>query len=195
MPQYRLKEHLLEPNWVSLLFTATIIASAIAYIATIVVYAKKGIDGVHDNVYDPIGYVGEWVGGPVFLLGLVLALIKRTRKIGGVIIYLNAAIGFIALGILAFVITETLGSKSWAVVGAVVGAASLGYGMFAVSVVVLAIRGQWLFAALFLFGALFLRWVCKAARRLMYHDLIAANNALPFNPAFVDEPESNSTTG
>jgi len=194
MPQYRLKEHLLEPNWVSLLRVATFIATAIAFVATLVVYAKKGIDGVNDNVYNPMLYLGEWVGGPVFLLGLVFAFIKRTKKIGGVIIYLNAAIGLIDLGILAFIITATFASR-WAVVGAVAGTVSLGYGMFAVGIVALAIQRQWLFAALILFGALFLRWVCKAATRLMYHDLIAANNALPFNPAFVDDPEPPSTTG
>ena len=194
MPQYRLKEHLLEPNWVSLLRVATFAATAIAYVATLVVYAKKGIDGVNDNVYNPILYVGEWVGGPVFLLGLIFAFIKRTKKVGGVIIYLNGAIGLIALGILAFMVTGAMSSR-WAVIGAVAGTVSLGYGMFAVSVLALAIQRQWLLAALFLFGALFLRWVCKAATRLMYHDLIAANNELPFNPAFVDEPESHSTTG
>src|SRR2546425_4886500 len=180
MAQYRLKEHLLEPDWVSLLRAATFIANSIIYIVALVVYAKKGIDGVHDYVYDPILNAGQWVGGPVFLLGLVFAFIRRTKKIGGIIIYLNAAIGLIALGILAFVITETFAGR-WAVIGAVSGTVSLGYGMFAVSVVALAIQRQWLFAALFLFGALFLRWVSKAARRLMYHDLIAANNALPFN--------------
>ena len=195
MRQYRVKEHLLEPGWVSLLRLVTFIATAIVYIVTIVVYWKNGIDAIHDRVYDPLLAAAQWVGGPVFLLGLVFAFIRPTKKIGGVIIYVNAAFGLIAFGILAFVMTDNFGGRTWALIGGVAGIVSLGYATFAVACVALLIKGQWLFAAIFLFGALFLRWVSKAATRLMYHDLIAANNALPFHPAFVDSSEPDSTTG
>ncbi len=102
-------------------------------------------------------------------LGFVLAFIRRTKSLAGIVIYLNSVAVLLYLWMFAFLLLYQHVGKWWAFIGALLAVFSGGYGLFVLFVIAYLVSGHWLIAIGFTVGILLCGWAKTWGVTLMFH--------------------------
>lgn len=100
-------------------------------------------------------------------LGFLLAIARRTRAAGGVIVYVTGSLWIIYLWLFALTSLYQNTWKGWGLIGVIASVFSRGLGMFAVFALVTIMAGQWAAAGMIVGGAIICRLASHVGKYFM----------------------------